>query len=280
MSIAFAYAFQSISSLVDSYENPVRSVEYKVVTEYLPSVILIYPEDSDTFLGCEMIFNVKPRGDINHQKNCTIQNFTFFSYRYNKSRNVFAFKGPIDVYNGERLKVIFRLNLTVREESSNLEYRLFSDWYTFERLQEYKSVNEIADEVEINNPINQLAGGYSNFISLDKTVAHKLNGDNVVEYIQTSHIAPLIKDYNISQLVAYFEWADPILETSLELISTTVWNSLGSLFAIFLAIGKFTDYGKYWIHKLQRTRRRHIHYKMIMNERNSLINSINRTDLN
>ena len=56
-----------------------------------------------------------------------------------------------------------------------------------------------------------------------------------------ARLIPRANDDTIDEVDAYIEWADPLLTESQEIVSTTIWNTLGSLCAMFLDVGESLD---------------------------------------
>ncbi|KAI6653253.1 putative membrane protein [Oopsacas minuta] len=279
MLVAFGYTFITVESLVLSYTYPVRSVTYTYKQEFKPPSIIIYPDIDDTFISCD--FEVKKNNGDKllpdyTDVNCSMMEYNYFSHTHNNTRKVLAFKGPARVQLGEKNVFHFQLNLTNRSVS-NLEFRVYNTFENFKNEAGRKTPEVFLQEIEENNPVYMLAGDFANFVKLDKTIDQTLNNKIYVTFQVTTNLARLIPGVNNSrsdEVIAEFEWADPILEESQELVSTTVWNTLGSLCAMFLALGKVWLYGKNWIFKIWRTYKRSEKYKRRYTERQEFLKTL------
>ena len=122
-----------------------------------------------------------------------------------------------------------------------------------------------------------LAGDFANFVKLDKTIDRTILNKRFVTFEVVTNLARLIpraNDDTIDEVDAYIEWADPLLTESQEIVSTTIWNTLGSLCAMFLALGKVWMYGKNWILKIWRTYKRNVKYKRRYTEHQEFLKTI------
>ena len=279
MTVAVAYSYVTIASLVTSYNKPVRSVLYIYKKAYDPPAIIIYPENSDIFVSCD--FSVKKNNGekdlpVYTDNNCSINEYSYFSNIHNESRKVLVFKGPSHVLIGEKNKFYFLLNLTNRL-FSNLDYRVFDTFNDFKNQIGELSPQKLFLQIEMLYPLYRLAGDFVNFVKLDKTIDRTLNNEKHVTFqveINLARLIPRANDNTSDEVFAFFEWGDPILEESQEIITTTVGNTLGSLCAMFLALAKVWSFGKNWIFKAWRTYKRDIKYKRIHSERQEFLKTM------
>ena len=278
MLVAFAYTYITVESLVTSYKQPVRSYMSTFTKKFDAPAIIFYPEKLDEFLSCS--FEVKKDNEnkelpVYVQNNCSKNEFHYFSHVHNHNRTVLVFKGPENVELGEKNHLLFMLNLTNRTVS-NLEFRVFDTFETF--MEEVVvDVQKILAGIEKTYPVYMLAGDFANFVKLDKTIDRTLKNERFVTFQVVTNLARLIPradDNTIDEVDAYIEWADPLLVESQEIISTTIWNTLGSLCAMFLALGKVWLYGKNWILKIWRTYKRNAKYKRRYTEHQDFLKTI------
>ena len=262
MIVAGAYTYITVNALVISYNQPVRSVLYTYQKKYDPPAVVIYPEDKDEFIFCDYEIK-KYNGDkdmpIYTPNNCSMHEYLYFSHIHNALRKALVFKGPTYVELGEKNHFVFRLNLTNRT-ISKLEYRIYNTFDSFNDEINSKNQQKVFGNIEMNYPMNVFAGDFVNFVKLDKTIDKTLYHGDYINFEVTLNLArmiPRFEDETSDDLHAFIEWGDPILEESQEIVSTNVWNTLGSLCAMFLALGKVWLYGKYWIQKVWRTYKRH-----------------------
>ena len=61
-----------------------------------------------------------------------------------------------------------------------------------------------------------------------------------------------LENRTIDPLVILFEWKSPTYEYISEILSTTVWNTLGSLAGVFVTLIKASEYFYAWIKRLRR----------------------------
>ena len=279
MLVAVAYAYILITSLVTSYQQPVRSVMYIYKKAYDPPAIIIYPEYNDTFVFCDFYVK-KNTGDeevpVYDNNNCSIHEYSYFSRIHDENRRVLVFKGPSKVSIGEKNKFYFLLNLSNRTYS-NLDYRVYDTYECFMTEVGQKNMQDLLLRIEMDYPLYRLAGDFVNFVKLDKTIDTALNNQQSVTFqveINLARLIPRANDITSDEVVAFFEWGDPILEESQEIISTTIWNTLGSLCAMFLALAKVWGFGKNWILKIWRTYKRDVKYKKLHSERREFLKTL------
>ena len=279
MLVAVAYTYITVESLVTSYDQPVRSYMSTFKKKFEAPAIIFYPEELDEFLSCD--FEVKKdNGDkelpIYDRNNCSIKVFHYFSFVHNQLRKVYVFKGPANVALGEKNHLLFMLNLTNRTVSK-LEFRVYDTFDTFMGKVNDESIQSVLLDIEEQHPVYMLAGDFANFVKLDKTIDRTLRNERLATFRVVTNLARLIPradDNTVDEVDAYIEWADPMLTESQEIISTTIWNTLGSLCAMFLALGKVWMYGKNWILKIWRTYKRNEKYKRRYTEHQDFLKTI------
>lgn len=279
MLVAVAYTYITVESLVTSYQQPVRSYMSTFKKRFDPPAIIVYPEELDAFLYCD--FEVKKdNGDkelpIYDDNNCSKTEFQYYSRVHKQHRKVLVFKGPANVALGEKNHLLFMLNLTNRTVS-NLEFRVYDTFETFMGQIRDQTIQSILLDIEESFPVYMLAGDFANFVKLDKTIDRTILNKRFVTFEVVTNLARLIpraNDDTIDEVDAYIEWADPLLTESQEIVSTTIWNTLGSLCAMFLALGKVWMYGKNWILKIWRTYKRNVKYKRRYTEHQEFLKTI------
>ena len=61
-----------------------------------------------------------------------------------------------------------------------------------------------------------------------------------------------IENRTSDPLVVLFEWKSPTYEYITDILSTTVWNTLGSLAGVFVTLIKAAEYFYAWIRRMRR----------------------------
>ena len=61
-----------------------------------------------------------------------------------------------------------------------------------------------------------------------------------------------IENRTSDPLVVLFEWKSPTYEYISDILSTTVWNTLGSLAGVFVTLIKAAEYFYAWIRRMRR----------------------------
>ena len=279
MIVASAYSYITVASLVTSYRQPVRSVMYIYKQSYEPPAIIVYPESEDTFIYC--YFSVKKNTSIDEipiyqNNNCSKHEYSYVSKIHNESRIVLVFKGPANVSIGEKNEFYFRLDLASRSYS-NLDYRVYDTFDNFMSKIEQTNIQKFLLDIELLYPLYRLGGDFVNFVKLDKTIDRTINNGVHVTFrvdINLARLIPRANDNTSDEVIAFVEWGDPILEESQQIVSTTIWNTLGSLCAMFLALAKVWSFGKNWVFKIWRTFKKDLIYKQINSEREEFLKTM------
>ena len=224
-------------------------------------------QDFATYESCEFRYgddlspnptNLTP---INPEVPCnTTLTITFHSTLINQNRTALVFRGPTQVKMKQSLQLSFSLDTTKREFGA-IEYLLFNGWWALEVMSARQMSNFLSDQ-EAREPLYTVPAGFRSWIKMFYII-RKDSGSkkNISEfYLNTDfsayHDSRPILNRTTSPVVVLFEWKSNTYEFISELVSTNVWNTLGSLAGVFVTLAKAAEYFKDWIKRLRRWRAR------------------------
>ncbi len=261
MVLAGVFSFYSISALIESYSYQVRSVRDVHVTSYTPVGIAMFLEDYGTFHDCSFKYNddlAPPKGNFTPLlpgEVCDHKNITFWSKLVNANRTAMVFKGPSE------LKVSIALNFSVNTSRRNfgaLEFMLLENWHSVNS----PDVAGILARTEVKSPLYTVPAGFRTWIKMTYTVYSKVKGSGNSSEFTLSFGFSTYNDWNkilnqpTNVIYVLFEWKDDTYEYVTEILSTNLWNTLGSLAGIFVGLYKAGELCTAWIKRVRRERRK------------------------
>ena len=268
MVIAAVIAFYSIETVIVSYQHRVRTVQYITVDEYHTIGIALFPQNFAKFNRCEFLY-----GDdlAPHKHNwsviqppyqaCNYTHVTFRSRLVNQNRTAVIFHGPTLVKWKQSLAIHFRIDTTVREFSA-IEYLLLEEWHT--KMNESPDVQaDYLAEMEYTMPLFTLPAGFRSWVKMAYVIRNDGPGSkNLSDFVITSDFATYTGWYNSDSknnsapIYALFEWKTNTYEYFTEILSTTIWNTVGSLTGVFVALMKAGEYCQKLVQRIRRDRKK------------------------
>lgn len=260
--IAIVVTFFTIESLVLSYRHKVRSVKYVTVDQYPIIGVAMLPSDLVTFHSCEFLY-----ADSLHQDDvkweqlsppnqiCNWTNVTFYSRTLNRNRTAMVFEGPTLVHLKQSLALHFTMD-TEREVYSAIEYLLLGYW-SQEMKKSSAEQAKYLENLESKFPSYTVPAGFRSWVKLSYVVYSK-DGDsrNISDFNVQTELSSYNGQKNESStpLLALFEWKEDSYQYVTDILSTTLWNTLGSLAGIFITFVRVWETGKRWINRVRRER--------------------------
>lgn len=267
MVIAAVVAFFSIQALFLSYHHRVRSVHTVYVDKYHIIGIAFFPDQHATYNSCEFKYaNDLQNGGYNHWTSlqppgqvCTYTNVSFHSHSLLRNRTALVFNGPTLVHLKQSLAVHFQMDTTAQEFSA-IQYTLLGHWdQVLEKSEEERASYVAKQEQQV--PLFTASAGFRTWIKMSYT----LRSNNIDRNISDFSIHADLAIYNdrrndsdrgMSPLFAVFEWKGDTYDYVTEILSTTVWNTLGSMAAVFITLIKVGEYANRWIKRMRRERKK------------------------
>ena len=261
MVFAGVFAFYSLSALVDSYKYRVRSVKDIQVHQYTAAGIAVFPETFGTFHECEFKYNddLSPHtgnwSSLEPVEKCKHVNVTFFSQLIYQNRTAMVFGGPTQLK--QSLALNFSVNTTMRH-FGGMEFMLlqkFSDAKTTDAPQ-------ILARVEAEKPLYTVPAGFRSWIKMSYTLRDNKEGSKTsVEFSVTFDFSRYndfreISDRTTDIVYVLFEWKSDRYEYITEILSTNVFNTVGSLAGIFVALIKAGEYCTSWVKRIRREQKK------------------------
>ena len=265
MCLAGVVAFYSISGLIVSYRHKVRSVEYVTVDAFRTIGIAMFPETFASFENCEFLYHddLSPGRDnwstiVPPDQLCKYRNITFFSNLIKEDRDAIVFDGPTLVNLKQSLAIHFTIDTTTRN-FSGMEYLLMGNWHAVKDLS-YDEQSQYLQSVEQSKPLNTVPAGFRTWVKMSYVV-RKEDGGNISDFTVTPDFSTYNDWRNISDrtdnvIYAVFEWKSNSYEYVHEIVSTTIWSTLGSLAGIFITLVKVGEYCQRWVQRLRREKRK------------------------
>jgi hypothetical protein len=268
--IAGVFAFYSIEALVLSYNHRVRTASYITVEEYAPIGIAVFPQDFATYEGCQFKYgddlsphggNWTPLTPADVLDNCsTFINVTFTSSLVNENRTAMVFRGPTRVNLKQSLWLNFSIDTTKREFGA-MEFLIFSDWRDLNAMTAAQRASYLAQE-EAKEPLYTLPAGFRSWVKIYKIMRHdgatKTNLSDfylITDFSKYNDPRPP-ENRTSDPLLVLFEWKSPTYEYIEDILSTTIWNTLGSLAGVFVTLIKAGEYFYAWVKRMRRERRK------------------------
>lgn len=266
MAIAVVVAFFTIEALILSYHHRVRSVQYITVHEYDVIGIAIFPGPHDTFHSCAYEYaddlqsranwtSLEPANQI-----CSYTNVTFYSHLLQKNRSAMVFNGPTLVDLKQRLLLHYTVDVTASNYSA-IEYLLLANWAKVQNRSPGGQASYLSEK-EVAMPPFTLPAGFRTWVKMSYTIRNAgAASTNLSDFDVSSDLASYNDQRNESErttspVLALFEWKGNTFEYVTEILSTTIWNTIGSLAGLFITLIKVGEYANRWIKRLRREKRK------------------------
>lgn len=271
MIIAAVIAFYSIESLVQSYRHKVRAVKYITVDEYHTIGIAVFPQDFARFDHCKFIYgddlapSNKNSSRINpSNQTCRYSFVTFHSKLVDANRTAMIFHGPTLVKQKQSLSLHFTINTTTRQFSA-MEYLLLEDWdYKMHTSQKEKA--DYLAEMEYAMPLYTVPAGFRSWIKMSYLIRNEGPGSkNLSDFVVKTDFGTYTGWYNNNDnatsnnsapIYALFEWKTDTYQYVTEILSTTIWSTIGSLAGVFVTLVKAGEYCEKLMQRIRRDRRK------------------------
>ncbi len=270
MIIAAVIAFYSIESLILSYQHKVRTVKYVTVDEYYTIGIALFPQNFAKFDHCEFIYgdDLAPRNKNSSEihpanQTCRYSFVTFHSRLVNTNRTAMIFHGPTLVKKKQSLGIHFTINTTTRQFSA-MEYLLLEDWH-YKMHRPLEEQVEYLAEMEYAMPLYTVPAGFRSWIKMSYLIRNDGAGSkNLSDFVINTDFGTYTGWYNnkngssnnSAPIYALFEWKTDTYEYVTEILSTTVWNTIGSLAGVFITVVKAGEYCEKLLQRIRRDRRK------------------------
>ncbi len=265
MVLAGVFAFYSIDALINSYNNRVRSVHDYHVNSYDPIGIAVFLEDFGMFHDCSFKYNddlVPVQGNFTPLvpgKNCTFRVVTFSSALIGSNRTAMVFRGPTELK--ESVALNFSVNTSLRRFGA-IEFMLLESWHSVER----PDAPQTLARTEVEHPLYTVPAGFRTWIKMSKTIyENNKEHNNLLDHDVDFTLNFAFSIYNNWQntlnqttnvVYVLFEWKDDKYTYVKEILSTNLWNTLGSLAGIFVAMYKAGELCTAWLKRIRRERRK------------------------
>lgn len=268
MVVAAVVVFFSVDALVESYQHKVRSIQDVTVEYYRTIGIALFSQRSATFVSCEFLYadtlypdeerwnQLQPPNQI-----CEHSNVTFFSRMLNRNRTAMVFKGPTLVRLKQSVALHFTMN-TSGENHSAIEYLLLGYWDHVWDKSPSDQANYLTESEE-EKPLFSVPAGFRTWIKMSYTIYnHGSAARNISDFNVHSDLALINNWWNGSEtgkivhapLMVLFEWKGDTYEYITDILSTNVWNTVGSMAGMFVALIKVGEYSYRWIKRMRRER--------------------------
>lgn len=267
MVTAGVLAFFTIDALIISYQHKVRSIQDITVDHYRTIGVSMFPEHIAHFNSCEFRYadalhpgsgnwtELRPPNHI-----CRYTNVTFYSHMLYRNRTAMVFNGPTLVHLKQSLVLHFTVD-TTNGDYSAMEYLLLGYW---DQVLD-KSPKEQAsylEELERTKPLFAVPAGFRTWIKMSYTIYNnEVASKNISDFSVHSDLTAYNDRRNDSEktsspLLVLFEWKGDTYEYVTDILSTTVWNTVGSLAGVFVALIKVGEYAQRWIRRIRRERKK------------------------
>ena len=264
MVVAAVVVFFSVDALIISYHHKVRSIQDITVDHYLTIGIAIFPEHLAHYDRCEFLYadalhpgdktELEPPNQI-----CTHTNVTYFSRMLRRNRTAMVFDGPTLVQRKQSLALSYTVD-TPSGDYSAVEYLLLGNWDQV-RGNLTEQASYLAD-IETQRPLSTVPAGFRTWIKMSYTVYNRAGGDrNISDFTVSADLSSYNKRNDSEQsstapLLVLFEWKGDTYQYVTDILSTTAWNTVGSLAGVFVALIKVGEYSQRWIKRLRRERKK------------------------
>ncbi|XP_064632728.1 proton-activated chloride channel-like isoform X2 [Lineus longissimus] len=245
--VAVVFTYALIYDLVNSMNNPVRSIHYSAVERYDAPGIAIFPGGAK-LLSCWHYFNnivtSKVRLSDLHltQRNCTFINMTYDDpFVPSIRRSALMFRGPTQIIEREAVFFHFMLEDETRDFYT-VSYYVFPDWDQFNKSSPQER-NTLSGHWHRTKPTYALSSGLRMWIKLQMKKTQQLNNEKYtdfkVEYsVVKHHDRRPESELKKHLFFIFFEWKDNIYEESYLLTTTTPWSIGAGLCGVLLTLHK------------------------------------------
>lgn len=267
MVVAAVVVFFSLDALIVSYQHKVRSIQDITVDHYRVIGVAIFPEHIAHFEHCEFLYaeDLHPDGDSwteleppNHT--CKHTNVTFHSTLLQRNRTAMVFDGPTLVHLKQSLAVTYTVD-TASGEYSAIEYLLLGYWDQVRNKSREEQAQYLA-EVEQTKPWYTIPAGFRTWIKMSYTIHNQgtPTSRNISDFTVTADLTSFNRRNEsnpaTSPLLVLFEWKGDTYQYVTDILSTTAWNTVGSLAGVFVALIKVGEYAHRWVKRVRRERKK------------------------
>lgn len=266
MVIATIVAFFSIQALFLSYKHRVRSVHTVHVQKYHVIGVAFFPDEHATYDFCDFKYADDLTGGSDHWSSlqppgqvCTYTNVTFYSDSLLRNRTALVFNGPTLVHLKQSLAVLFHVNTTVQDYSA-IQFILLGHWdQVLYKTKEDKAA--YLAQQERSMPLSTVSAGFRTWIKMTFSLQNNKTNHNITDFSIHADLAAYndrrnASDRDLSPVFAVFEWKGDTYDYVTEILSTTAWNTLGSLAGVFITLIKVGEYTHRWIKRMRRERKK------------------------
>ena len=263
--VGLIVAFFSIQALFLSYHNRVRSVRTVSVNTYDVIGIAFFPNQFATYNSCQFMYaddlsgsdkwkSLQPPGQF-----CTYTNVSFYSQSLQRNRTAMVFNGPTLVHLKQSLMVYFSVNTSTRDYSA-IQYTLLGHWDQVLHRSKQDQQKYLSEQEHLL-PLFYVSPGFRTWIKMvfmlwDTKNEHNISSFRIHADMSAYNDRRNLSDRVISPLCAVFEWKGDRFEYVTEILSTTAWNTLGSLAGVFIALIKVGEFTQNWIKRVQREKKK------------------------
>lgn len=263
MVVAAVIGFYSIETVILSYQHKVRTVQYITVEKYHTIGIAIFPQDFAKFDRCNFIYgddlapNYNSTSHHSPNQTCEYTFVTFHSKLVNTNRTAMVFHGPTLVREKQSLGIHFTINTTARQFSA-MEYLLLEEWHV-KMYEPHEQQAKYLQEMEYAMPLHTVPAGFRSWIKMSYVIRNDGPGSkNLSDFVVSTDFGTYTGWYNgnaknnSAPIYALFEWKTDTFEFFTEILSTTIWNTLGSLAGVFITLVKAGEYCEKLIGRIKR----------------------------
>ena len=166
------------------------------------------------------------------------------------------FRGPTRVHLKQSLLLNFSVDTTKREFGA-IEYMLFNTWDSLLEMSEAER-RRFLGQVEARQPLYTVPAGFRSWIKIYYVIRNDHGSkNNLSEFYLTTDFSKYsdsrpVGNRTTDPVVVLFEWKSDTYEYISDILSTTVWNTLGSLAGVFVTLIKAGEYFTAWIRRIRR----------------------------
>ncbi len=267
MVTAAVVAFFTIDALIVSYRHRVRSIQEVTVERYTTIGIAMFPKPLARFDFCKFMYADDLHPEDNNRSEiqppnqiCTYTNLTFYSHLVNRNRTAMIFNGPTLVRLKQSLALHFTMDTTTGDYSA-IEYLLLGYWDQVLNKSGAQQA-EYLTEIEQSRPLFTVPAGFRSWIKMFWTIYNRGSASgNFSDFAVHSDLASYNNPRNLTErttspLLVLFEWKGDTFEYVTDILSTSPWNTVGSLAGVFVILIKVGEYANRWIKRMRRERKK------------------------
>jgi hypothetical protein len=170
------------------------------------------------------------------------------------------FRGPTRVNLKQSLWLNFSVDTSARQFGA-IEFLLLNSWDKLLEMTEAEQRSFLNLE-EAKEPLHTVPAGFRSWVKMYYIIRNDGGSEaNFSEFYINTDFSKYndrrpIENRSTDPLVVLFEWKSPTYEYITDILSTTIWNTLGSLAGVFVTLIKAGEYFYAWIRRLRRERRK------------------------